>query len=122
MKIAALVACAFMGAASIAAAQKFVIAAPPGSSADVVARAIAAKMGGTVENGAPDAVAKAGPDGSTLLFATPTLTAAVALTKVLFDGLKAFAPVGRVGNEPLVLVATSTFGTSSLFELIALAK
>ena len=111
-----------MGAASVAAAQKFVIAAPAGSGADVVARAIAANMGATVENGSPDIVAKAASDGSTLLFATPTLTAAIALSKVPYDGLKAFAPVARVGNEPLVLVATGTFATSSLFDFIALAK
>jgi tripartite-type tricarboxylate transporter receptor subunit TctC len=123
MKIAALVACACFGAVSVAAAQKFVVAAPAGSGADVVARVIAAKMGATVENGVPDTVAKAAPDGSTLLLATPTLTAAVALQPNLpFDGLKAFAPVARVANEPLLLVATSTFSTSSLFDFIALAK
>jgi tripartite-type tricarboxylate transporter receptor subunit TctC len=122
MKIAALIACACLGAASVAAAQKFVVAAPAGSGADVAARAIAAQMGATVENGAPEIVAKAAPDGSTLLFATPTLTAAIALSKVPFDGLRAFAPVARVGNEPLVLVATATFATSSLFDFIALAK
>jgi len=123
MKVAALMACVCMGAASVAAAQKFVVAAPAGSGADVVARAIAAKMGATVENGAPEAVAKAPPDGSTLLFATPTLTAAIALQPNLpFDGLKAFAPVARVANEPLVLVATATFAMSSLFDFIALAK
>src|SRR4029078_5417040 len=61
--------------------------------------------------------------GSTLLLATPTLTAAIALQPNLpFDGLKAFAPVARVANEPLLLVATSTFSTSSLFDFIALAK
>jgi tripartite-type tricarboxylate transporter receptor subunit TctC len=122
MKIAALIACVCLGAASVAAAQKFVVAAPVGSGADVAARAIAAQMGATVENGAPEIVAKAAPDGSTLLFATPTLTATIALSKVPFDGLKAFAPVARVGNEPLVLVATATFATSSLFDFIALAK
>jgi tripartite-type tricarboxylate transporter receptor subunit TctC len=101
MKIAALLACACFGAASVAAAQKFVVAAPAGSGADVVARAIAAKMGATVENGVPDTVAKAAPDGSTLLLATPTLTAAIALQPNLpFDGLKAFAPVARVASEP----------------------
>ena len=121
MKIAALIVCACLGAASGAAAQNFVVAAPPGSSADVAARAIAAQMGATVENGAPEIVARAAPDGSTLLFATPTLTAAIALSKVPYDGLKAFAPAARVGNEPLVLVATSTFATS-LFDFIALAK
>lgn len=123
MKIAALLACACLGAASVAAGQKLVVAAPVGSGADAVARVIAAKMGATVENGAPETVAKAPPDGSTLLFATPTFTAAVALqSKLPYDGLRAFAPVARVANEPFVLVATGTFSTSSLFDFIALAK
>ena len=124
MRIAALlVACACFAAVPVAAADRFVVAAPAGSSADAVARAIAAKMGATVENGAPETVARALPDGSTLLLATPTLTAVIALQSNLpFDGLKAFAPVARVGNEPLVLVATSAFSTSSLFDFIALAK
>jgi tripartite-type tricarboxylate transporter receptor subunit TctC len=122
MRIAVLAVYACMTVASAAAAERFVVAAPPGSGADVVARAIAARMGATVENGAPEIVARAPPDGSTLLFATPTLTAAIALSKVPFDGLKAFAPVARVASEPLVLVATGTFAVSSLFDLIALAK
>jgi tripartite-type tricarboxylate transporter receptor subunit TctC len=123
MKIAALVACVWMGVVPSVAAQKFVVAAPAGSGADVLARAIAARMGATVENGPPEIVAKAAPDGSTLLFATPALTAAIALQPSLpFDKLRAFAPVARVANEPLVLVATATFGTSSLFDFIALAK
>ncbi|MFO1312845.1 MAG: tripartite tricarboxylate transporter substrate binding protein [Burkholderiales bacterium] len=98
------------------------MAAPAGSGADLVARAVAAKMGATVENGTAETVAKAGPDGSVLLFATPTLTASIALSKVPYDGLRAFAPVARVANEPFVLVATSTLSTSSLFDFIALAK
>jgi tripartite-type tricarboxylate transporter receptor subunit TctC len=123
MKIAAILACACLGAASVAHAQKLVVAAPAGSGADVVARAIAAKIGATVDNGGPEIVAKAAPDGNTLLFATPALTASIALQpKLPFDGLKAFAPVARVANEPLVLVATATFATSSVFDLIALAK
>ena len=122
MKIATLLISLCLGAASIANAQKFVIAAPAGSGADMVARAIAAKMGATVENGTPETVAKAAPDGSTLLLATPTFTASIALSKVGFDGLRAFAPVARVANEPFVLVATSTLSTSSLFDFIALAK
>ena len=122
MRIAAFALCACIIVAPAAAADRFVVAAPAGSGADGVARVIAAKVGATVENGLPETVAKAAPDGSTLLFATPTLTAAIALSKVPFDGLKAFAPVARVASEPLVLVATGTFATSSLFDFISLAK
>ena len=36
--------------------------------------------------------------------------------------MKAFAPVGRIATEPMLLVATSTMPTSSLQELFALAR
>lgn len=119
----ALVAALIVAVAGASAAQKLVVAAPAGSTADTVARAIAARTGATVANGAPETVAKAAPDGATLLFATPAFTAAVALQPNLpFDGLKAFAPVARVASEPLVLVVTATLPTTSLFDFIALAK
>jgi len=121
-----------IAAAAIASAQptKLIVSAPAGAPADVVARALASKMSGpvTVENRAgsvegAEVVAKASPDGSTLLFATPALVAfATVQPKLPFDGLKAFAPVARVANEPLVVVITATLPTSSLIELILLAK
>lgn len=111
---------------------KLVVPGPAGSSADLVARALARNLADatgqavTVDNrgeAAAAVVAKAAPDGGTLLFATPALPATVALREsVPFDGLKAFAPIGRIANEPLVLVATSTLSVSSLFDLIAIAK
>jgi tripartite-type tricarboxylate transporter receptor subunit TctC len=111
---------------------RLVVGAPAGSSADLAARALARNWSDvagqpvSVDNrseGAAEAVARAAPDGGTFLFATPALPARIALEKGLaFDGLKAFAPVGRIANEPLVLVVTSTLSVSSLFDLIAIAK
>lgn len=109
---------------------KIVVPAALGTPTDVVARTIATRMTGpvTIENRASNleaaqAVAKAPPDASTVLFATPAFVAFATLQPSLpFDGLKAFAPVARVASEPLVIVITSTLPTSSLLELVMLAK
>ncbi|MCC6197169.1 MAG: tripartite tricarboxylate transporter substrate binding protein [Burkholderiales bacterium] len=112
---------------------KLVVPAPAGSSADLVARALARNLSEvtgqpvSVDNRgetAAEVVAKAAPDGATLLFATPALPALIALREspAFEGGLTAFAPIGRIANEPLVLVATSTLSVSSVFDLIAIAK
>jgi tripartite-type tricarboxylate transporter receptor subunit TctC len=109
---------------------KLVVPAAAGSTADVVARTLASRLPGpvTIENratnvDAADVVAKSRPDGATLLLVTPALVAYATIQPSLpFDGLKAFAPVGRVAQEPLIVVITSTLPTSSLLELILLAK
>ena len=123
-------------AASLAAAQtaptkpvKLVLAAPT-ATAEQVARTIVPRLGEAIGQpvaidtaGGAQAVAKAAPDGTTLLLATPSLAAVSALQPNLpYGGLKAFAPVGRVAMEPLVVVATATLSMSSLPEFIALAK
>jgi tripartite-type tricarboxylate transporter receptor subunit TctC len=119
-----------LAGAVVAQPIKLVVPALAGSTADAVARTIASKLAGpvTVENRAAnveaaDTVAKSRPDGSTLLLATPALVAYATIQPSLpFAGLKAFAPVGRVAQEPLIVVITSTLPTSSLLELILLAK
>jgi tripartite-type tricarboxylate transporter receptor subunit TctC len=115
---------------------RLVVASPPGSTQDLVARAIAPRLGealgqpvtidnriATNDGAVADLVAKAPPDGHTLLLATPAFAALTALySKLPFDGVKAFAPVGRIATEPMLLVATSTMPMSSLQELLALAR
>lgn len=115
---------------------RLVVASAPGTTLDLVARTLAPRFGEalgqpvSVENrpgaygaAAADAVAKSPLDGSTLLLTTPSFAALVALSaKLPFDGAGAFAPVGRVATEPLVLVVTGTMGLTSLLDLIAIAK
>lgn len=122
--------------ASLAAAQTAparpvrLVLATPSAAAEQVARTIVPRLAEAlgqpvaVDSAAgAEAVAKAAPDGATLLLATPAYAAIVALQPSLaYGGLKAFAPVARIATEPLVVVATSTFSTSSLADLIALAK
>ncbi len=109
----------------------------PGGSTDVVARIIAAKMSenmGTqviVENRAGAgaawarrAVAKATPDGHTILMATistHTLNPLMAKTK-LFDPIKDFAPISLLATVPNVLVVHPSLGVNNVQELVALLK
>jgi len=116
--------------AALAQPVKLVVPAAAGTPADVVARTIASKLAGpvTIDNRpggveAADIVAKSAPDGATLLLATPAFVASATIqTHLPFDGLRAFAPVARVATEPLVFVITATLPTSSLIELVLLAK
>ena len=115
---------------------KVVVPFAAGGAVDVLARLVAAKVGDQVgqtiiiENrpGAggtlgADAVAKAAPDGYTILQNTNGAAIAPALYKSLpFDATKDFAPVTQIVASNLVLVASPKAGIASLKELIAQAK
>ena len=110
---------------------------PPGGSVSLVARIVAEKMGETlgqsivVENrgGAGGtigarSVAKSPPDGYTLLLGY-TGTLAIGPTmypNAGFDPRKDFAPVGRIGTAPTLLVVHPSVPVHSVAELIAYAK
>jgi tripartite-type tricarboxylate transporter receptor subunit TctC len=116
---------------------RLIVSFTPGGGADLTARTVAQKMSETlgqpvvVENrpGAnglvgADAVAKAAPDGYTLL-----LTDRGALSvnpslykKIPYDPLKDFAYVGIVTMAPYVLGVDPRLNARSLRELVALAK
>jgi tripartite-type tricarboxylate transporter receptor subunit TctC len=108
-----------------------------GSSSDIIARLIAARMGErlgqqvVVENRVggstiigTDAVAKAAPDGYTLGLAnTTTHAASAALTPSLpFDPVKDFAPIAMIGSSPFVLIGATQVAASTLQEFVALAR
>jgi tripartite-type tricarboxylate transporter receptor subunit TctC len=110
---------------------------PPGGSVSLVARIIAEKMGETigqsivVENrgGAGSTigarlVAKSLPDGYTLLLGfTGTLAIAPSMyPNAGFDPRKDFAPIGRIGAAPAMLVVHPSLPVHSVAELIAYAK
>jgi tripartite-type tricarboxylate transporter receptor subunit TctC len=113
-----------------------VVPFPAGGNADLIAReigqALSEKLGKTViiENKAGAGgnigaayVAKAKPDGYTLLFSTP---APLALNKLMyktmpFDPEQDFSPIVLVAKSPLIIVGKSG-GVSTLKELIAAAK
>src|SRR5258706_2690942 len=70
-----------------------------------------------------DIVAKAVPDGYTLLMASSELAVSVSLIATLpYDPLRDFAPVARVGETSYLLVVHPSLSSKSVAELIALAK
>jgi len=102
----------------------------------VLARAVGQKLGdslgqpvvidnrpGANTNIGNEAVAKAPPDGYTLLLTASTLTINPSLYNNLgYDPIKSFAPITLVGSTPLVLVVHPSLPVKSVPELIALAK
>ena len=116
---------------------KFVIGFAAGGPTDVIARVIAQDMTQTlgqsviVENRpganaivATEFVAKAPPDGYTLLFSSLSLLVNHALvdSKVAYDPFKDFAPIGNAANLPMVIVTSPQSPFSTLPEMLALAK
>jgi tripartite-type tricarboxylate transporter receptor subunit TctC len=70
-----------------------------------------------------NAVAKAAPDGSMVLFVPNTIAMISSLTRDLpFDPVKDFAPVARVGRMPVAVVVNPSVAAKSINELVALAK
>jgi tripartite-type tricarboxylate transporter receptor subunit TctC len=109
----------------------------PGGNVDITARTIAPALGKAlgqqviVENRpgaggiiATDAVAKAPPDGHTLLMASSSvMTNGPALyPKLPYDIVRDFAPVGRVAVVPLAIVVHPSVPAKTTKELIAVAK
>jgi tripartite-type tricarboxylate transporter receptor subunit TctC len=103
------------------------------NSARVVAEPLSARLGqqvlvenrpGASGNIGTQAVAQAEPDGYTLLLGfdgTMVINPHV-FTKIPFDTLKDFAPVTKLGDATLILVAHPGAGVRSLGELIERAK
>jgi tripartite-type tricarboxylate transporter receptor subunit TctC len=75
--------------------------------------------GGTIS---AEAVAKAAPDGYTLLLATGTHTINPSMYKVSYDMVKDFAPVTLLASTPFILAVHPSVPASSVGELIKLAK
>jgi tripartite-type tricarboxylate transporter receptor subunit TctC len=109
---------------------------PPGGPVDLVAHLIAPKLGErlgqqvTIDNIAGDdgitgteVVAKAPPDGYTLLLASSTHTIHPGTYgKLPFDTEKAFAPVSLLLAAPYVLAVNPSLPVESVEELIGYAK
>jgi tripartite-type tricarboxylate transporter receptor subunit TctC len=113
-----------------------VVPFPPGGGTDALARTAAERMtqslgqqvvvdnrSGASGNIGTRAVAKAAPDGYTILLAytgtlaiNPTLYASPGYTR------KDFAPIGLIGAMPSVLVVHPSLGVRSIAELVAFAK
>jgi tripartite-type tricarboxylate transporter receptor subunit TctC len=140
--VAALLAAALLPAAALADSYParlvtFVVPFPPGGGTDIAARVVAQKLTAmwgqsvVVENRAgaagivgTDVVAKARPDGYTLLIANvgiPSINP-VLYAKLPYNPDSAFAPISQICDLPFVLMATPSLPANTPNELVALAK
>ena len=115
---------------------KILVGAPAGGTTDTMARALAQVLGtqlgrtvvvenrpGAGGNLAADAVAKALPDGNTLLMSFTSHAINASLYPSLpFDPIKDFTPLTMVSTSPSLLVAHPKVPANNVKELIALAK
>jgi tripartite-type tricarboxylate transporter receptor subunit TctC len=70
-----------------------------------------------------DAVARAAPDGRTLVMVASSFTVLPATSaKLPYDSLRDLAPVALVGQNPLLFVVNPKVAARSLAEFVALAK
>ncbi len=142
--IRSIIAVAALSTASAALAQNYptrpiriIVVSTPGGSVDTMARAVGPKLaarwgqqvlvdnrpgaGGTI---AAELVAKALPDGYTLIMGTVASFATnVSLYKSLpYDPVKDFAPITLVATQNLMLLVHPSIPAKSVKELVALAK
>lgn len=116
---------------------RMVVPFPPGGPADILSRAIGQKLteswgqqvvvdnrsgaGGIIGS---DIVAKATPDGYTLLMGfvgTHAINPSL-YTKIPYDNVKDFEPVSLVATATIILVLHPSVSATSVGELISLAK
>ena len=116
---------------------RFVVPFPPGGTTDILARLVGQHLGealgqsfvidnrgGAGGNIGAAEVAKATPDGYTIMMGTPGTQAInqYIYTKMPYDTEKDFAPVSFVARVPNVLVVHPGVGVKSLQELIKYAR
>lgn len=111
---------------------RFIVSVAPGAGADAIARAAAQMLtdrwgqqvvvdnrsggGGVI---ATELVAKAPPDGYTILSQGDTVMLQGAMKRVSFDVLKAFDPIVPTSFQPYVLLVNLTLPVNSIKELVA---
>ena len=115
----------------------FVVPFPPGGGTDISARTVATKLtakwgqsvlvenrGGAAGIVGADAVAKARPDGYTLLIVNVGITSInpALYPKLPYNPDTAFTPISLICELPFVLMASPSFAPNTVKELVALAK
>jgi tripartite-type tricarboxylate transporter receptor subunit TctC len=114
---------------------RIIVPFAPGGSNDIVGRTMAQqlsirlKRSVVVENmpGAGGAigsamVARAEPDGNTLLLISSTFTMNASVMKLSYDPVKSFTPVAMLGMGPSVIVVAANLPVNSIKELIEYSK
>ncbi len=106
-----------------------------GGSNDIVGRSMAQQLSSRLKRsvivdntpGAGGAigsstVARAEPDGSTLLLISSTFTMNASIMKLSYDPVKSFTPVAMLGMGPSVIVVAASLPVNSIKELIDYSK
>ena len=115
---------------------RLVVAAAPGGSTDVLGRLLAHRLGerlsqpfvtenrgGAAGVVAADFVAKSPPDGYTLIMTNDQLVVQASFaSKLPFDPIRDFAPIGIMARGPVVLGVHPGLKATSVSELVALAR
>jgi tripartite-type tricarboxylate transporter receptor subunit TctC len=116
---------------------RLVVPYPPGGTADVMARVVGLKLGekwnrsvvvdnrgGAGGNIATEMVARAEPDGYTMLLCNaPVLAINPTLyKKVAFDPIRDFAPVGPIAEVPLFLLVHPSVPAKNFSEFMSYVK
>ncbi len=114
---------------------RYIVPYAPGGGTDILARSLAPKLSEAlgqpvvIENRAgaggnigADVVAKAAPDGYTILMGANTMPINASLQKLPFDLLADFSPIAMLASAPMVLVVHPSVKSNSVKELIAEAK
>jgi tripartite-type tricarboxylate transporter receptor subunit TctC len=114
---------------------RWVVPFPPGGGADATARTLTQKIAentgktfvvdyvpGAGGNIGTEQVARAAPDGYTVLQTTNGHTIQPHLRKLSWDPVKDFVPISIVARYPLVIAVNPAVPVHSLKELIAYAK
>ncbi len=115
---------------------KIVVPFAPGGNTDSIARIMAERLTQSlgqsvlVENKvgagggiAAEFVAKATPDGYTLLMAAmPVMAILPAISKTSYDPVRDFVPISNVGSNPFVMGVHKSVPANNVQELVALAR
>jgi tripartite-type tricarboxylate transporter receptor subunit TctC len=114
---------------------KIVVPVPPGGAGDILARQLAEQVGhaqgasvitenrpgaGTVIG--TESVARAAPDGNTLLLNAPYMLISPQLRKVNYDPLTSFEPICYLVSSPGIIVVNGTSPYRTLADLIDAAR
>jgi tripartite-type tricarboxylate transporter receptor subunit TctC len=114
---------------------RWIIPYPPGGPTDILGRVVAQRLSAALsqpfvaENRAgaggsigAEAVARAAPDGHTILVNASAHVILPHMLRLPFDAMADFAPVTRIAAVPLILVVSPSLPVRSVAELVALAK
>ena len=116
---------------------RILVGVTPGGTTDTLARFLATEMArdfgqpvlvenraGAGGNIAAEAVAKAAPDGTTLLFVNTSHSVNMGLygDKVPYDAVRDFTPISQISTGPAVLIAAPDFPAKDARDVIAMAR